>query len=61
MFSDAQLRFLADVCVALGQISFASLVIPYFVSGLGASFLASGTVLGLGFLIVGLFLAKRIK
>ena len=35
MLSDAQLKFLADVSIALGQIFFASLVIPYFVSDLG--------------------------
>lgn len=32
MLSDSQLKFLADVLVTIGEVSLASLIIPYFTS-----------------------------
>lgn len=61
MLSDSQVRFLADILNAVGQVSLASLVMPYFVFGLGIRFVVAGTVATLGSWIMGFYILREIK
>jgi len=60
MLSNSQLKLLADILVALGQIFFASLVLPYFITGLGVLFLLSGILLTFGSWILCLIIIKNV-
>ena len=59
MLSGAQLRFLSDVLVAIGQVAFASLIIPYFIGGFEQGLLISGLFLTIGAWITGLIITKN--
>lgn len=61
MLSDSQLKFIADVLVSLSQIFFASLVIPYIISGTVINFLVPGLLLTAGSWIMGLFILKDVN
>ena len=61
MLSDSQIKFLADILNAVGQVSLASLVMPYFTSGLSMGFITTGIAATLTCWIGGLILTKDIK
>lgn len=61
MLSDSQLRLLADILVAVGQVSLASLVIPYFVESVGSEFLTLGILATTGSWIGGLVITREVK
>jgi len=47
MLSDSQLKLIADILVATGQVILASLVIPYFTGVASFALLTSGLILTL--------------
>ncbi len=61
MLTNEQLKFLADVSVAAGQVFLASLVIPYFVSNIGSRFFLFGIIFAMGSWTIGLFIIRGIK
>ncbi|MEK7500714.1 MAG: hypothetical protein AAB642_01145 [Patescibacteria group bacterium] len=61
MFSDAQLKFITDILAGLGQVFFASLVVPYVVSDVSGEFLSSGIILSFGSWVSGLIITQKIK
>lgn len=62
MISDSQLKFIADVMITIGEVCFASLVIPYFtVSGLNQNQFIGGLLATLGSWIIGSVVIKNIK
>lgn len=61
MLSNDQLKFLSNVSVAIGQVFFASFVIPYFVADLGVRFFVFGMMFAMGSWVVGLLVIKGIK
>lgn len=61
MLSSSQLKFVVDVLVTIGEVSLASLVIPYFISsGLSVSQLVVGFLAFMGSWILGLVVARKI-
>lgn len=55
------MKFITDVLVTVGEISLASLVIPYFtLSGLNISQFVIGLIAFTGSLILGLVVAKNV-
>jgi|GEM_PF-3333791 hypothetical protein len=61
MLPPGQLKFLTDVLVAVGEVSLASLIIPYFVSAdAGASFFAWGVIVAAASWIMGFVISGRI-
>lgn len=61
MLSSSQLKFVVDVLVTIGEISLASLVVPYFISsGLSVGQLVVGFFAFMGSWILGLVVARKI-
>lgn len=60
ILTDLQLQFITGILSDIGQIFFASLVIPFFVS-LKSEFVLSGLTLAIGFWLLGLIISKSIN
>ncbi len=59
MLSENQLKFVADVLDSIGQVSLASLVLPYFISGLNTRLVIAGILATLGSWFIGLAITKK--
>lgn len=63
-FTDSQLKALSDIFADIGQVCFASMVVPFLVSGLdsrGAVMLTSGLILAFLFWSASILSVRRIK
>lgn len=62
MLSDSQLKFLADVLITIGEVSLASLIIPYFISsGFEPIIFVWGIIATTSVWTGGLIISKNIK
>jgi len=61
MFSDAQLRIVADISVSAGQVFLASLVVPFFIGQFSIVVFAIGVMFTGGAWIMALVIGKQIQ
>ncbi|MEK7090534.1 MAG: hypothetical protein AAB930_03020 [Patescibacteria group bacterium] len=62
MLSESQLKFLTDVLITIGEVSLASLIIPYFTSfGFEPTTFIWGIIATASVWISGLIISKNIK
>ena len=62
MVSDSQLKFIADILITIGEVCFASLIIPYLtMSGLNPNQFIGGLIATFGSWIIGLVVIKNIS
>lgn len=62
MLSESQLKFLADVLITIGEVSLASLIIPYFTaSGFELTIFMWGIIATASVWTGGLIISKNIK